>query len=61
MTRQRIAFTAIGAHFLASFTFFSAMSTAMVPPKEGRIEDEEALSLYEDQEKQIPDYLLLKL
>ena len=37
------------------------MSTAMVPPKEGRIEDEEALSLYEDQEKQIPDYLLLKL
>jgi hypothetical protein len=43
--------------FLASFTFFSAMSMAMVPQKneEGRIEDEEVLSLYEDQEKQIPD------
>jgi hypothetical protein len=29
----------------------------MVPQKneEGRIEDEEVLSLYEDQEKQIPD------
>jgi hypothetical protein len=48
MTRQRIAFTNIGALFLASFTFFSAMSMAMVPQKneEGRIEDEEVLSLY---------------
>jgi hypothetical protein len=57
MTRQRIAFTNIGALFLASFTFFSAVSMAMVPQKneEGRIEDEEVLSLYEDQEKQIPD------
>jgi hypothetical protein len=37
------------------------MSMAMVQPRRRKIEDEEILSLYEDQAKQIPDYLLLKI
>jgi hypothetical protein len=55
MTRQRIAFTNIGAHFLSFFHFLFCYEYGNGAPKEGRIEDEEVLSLYEDQEKQIPD------